>query len=755
MQTNFSVQPGIAVFTRWILCPGRKHVLRIFLILLAVALGSVFSFAVFFCAGSAGTAQALTRDEFAARLPQENAALEGMADAVPVERGELSTEEEMEIMAVDDLERGMTGYARTVAYGTEVESFSVEIMSVLRGQGMAGDLIMIEASGEVIDRSGGIAAGMSGSPIYIDGKLVGAISYGWQDADHRIGLATPAAEMKNVAGYSRRLAASGKTYELQEPVETGDREITTVHVAGGDEDLDSEETTTYAADDAVALFTPVETPIMLSGLSGRAREYVSDELDDRGLWPLQGGGAPANYDPEEVLLEPGSAIGVQLMRGDIEATSIGTLTFMEGREMLVGFGHPFMNRGSVDLMLTSAYIHHVMESARQPFKIGGALELIGRIDQDRPAAISGRIGRFPHITSLRVRVEDEDLGHRKHTNVQLIQDEDMFVSLLTGAALQAVDQSIERIGKGVADIEFKISGRNIPGDGLERKNKIFSFYDVAAASLHELMEGIGLLLYNRFQEVDIYDVTLEIAISERNMTATIEDIEVQEDEIQPGGTLPLEVILRPYRQEPIVKEMELEIPEDAPEGEMMLAVYGGYHHFYVPEEEQEREEDGEPHIDYAEDFHKEIEMFEDRPMNNELIARLFPVYPQNYQERRRPVPEVEEEIPEEPELPEEPPDEPEEPEEDVVGAAGPEALADAVDSPGSGEPHGLTPEAEPPEAPPYHIEEEEEEWFEIKESRETPYVVHGNKDLEIYIVTEQSGDGSLPGAGIADFGIEE
>ncbi len=493
----------------------------------------------------------------------------------------------VEIMTLDDIKTGMKGFAKTVFHGYEVEEFPIEILDIVEDQGLNTDLILFKASGEQIEKAGGIAAGMSGSPVYINGKLIGAIGYGWPLSNHRYGLITPIEEML-------------KLFE-----------------------------TTPEKNQGKSPSINLKTPLFISGMRGRAFNRMKDSFEGFGFEVMQGGGS-SSVKSNGHSLEPGSAIAVQLVRGDINVASIGTLTYQDN-ERILAFGHPFNNKGNVEYLLSRAYINGIIPGLETPFKLGSVTdELLGLIEVDRGAGIAGRLNKYPKIIPLRVKVNDKDRNKTNVVNVQIVKDEDLLTSLITNVSLQSLDATLDRIGKGTARVNYKITGKGLPDLGVERNNVFYSRNDIAAVSLYEIYNIIDIITSNPFKKVELIDVKLDIEVENIDNVALIQEAKVLNESIKPGDRLEVEVTIRPYRQEPFVKTVFIDLPEDMNPGYASLMIDGGLtgeSYQTIPEEGMEQEESNQAIIGGYKDLESILEDFLERPKNNELILQVYPGYP--------------------------------------------------------------------------------------------------------------------------------
>lgn len=503
-------------------------------------------------------------------------------------------------MPLDEVKEGMTGYGRTVFKGTEVESFPVEIKGIIQ-QGYDRQLILIKTGGEKIEEIGGVASGMSGSPVYLEDRIIGAIAYGWTLSDHRIALVTPIEAMQKIWDEKEYWAR-------EEPDLSG-----------------------YPGLQAI----PVRTPLLASGLSGRAADMLQEAMDEYDIKVMSG--PAARRDGEAVPLKPGSAVAVDLIRGDMGAAFVGTVTYRNANQILA-FGHPIFHQGAVDFFMSDAYVHEIIPSLDFPFKLASSQELKGRIGQDRDAGIAGQVGEYPKLIPVNISVRDTDRELTNRASFQVVQHERLLNSLVGSAVLQILDETLDRIGMGTARATIDITGKPLPDHKLTRENLYFSTNDVAVATLFELQQLIYILTANPYQKIDIYNIRLQVEVEQKNTMAYVQKVELNDNPVYPGDEVTATVILRPYRDEFIRKEITFTIPEDMPPGPASIVISGGPPwQPPVPEEDEE--------MDYPyEDFQNLLQSYIERPRNNQLVVEIYPAYryPRHYLEP--------EELEEEPEV---------------------------------------------------------------------------------------------------------
>ena len=366
-----------------------------------------------------------------------------------------------QIMTVDELRPGMTGYGLTVFEGTKPERFGVEIISVLRNYDPQADMILIRCSGHNLEKTG-IAAGMSGSPIYIDDKLIGALAYGWRFSVEPIAGVQP---------IERMLANSGLRADLPPPRQ---EVLPEAQARGGPAAPAGRSTRPFAAlaqrqsafarlagkaraagpvpgkpaagsadRRAGGALAPLAVPLVVSGGSQAAMDYLTDRLKGTGFVPVRSGGA-GGQDPRtgQARMEPGATLTIPLLAGDMDAAVLGTVTTVIGDRVLA-FGHPMWGEGPVNLPMATGVVHAFIPSIAESFKMGSAGKVIGAVRRDESASICGVIGQEPYMTPMTVRVKHWT-GVEKTYHYRVV-DEWYFSARMTGGALIAsiADGSIE------------------------------------------------------------------------------------------------------------------------------------------------------------------------------------------------------------------------------------------------------------------------------------------------------------------------
>ncbi len=493
-----------------------------------------------------------------------------------------------DILPLKDLKVGMKGIGKTVIHGREIETFNIEVMGILANNKINenvlinGKSILVKVAGKVIEEAGGIAAGMSGSPVYINGKLVGGLSSGWVMTDHTVGMVTPIEEMLEIWDYP---ISVGAVPGPESPVKwVSDQEI---RIAGRSvrtfwEVCDPAQVAEIGIPASEGVFVRVGTPLFVQGLCDKALGVLSSRFRNRQmqLAPLPTTVAPIRTASSSApvaseTIEPGSAIGVQLARGDINLTTLGTLTYRDGKRILA-FAHPFLKKGAVSFIMTGAHIYHSFSSVQMPFKIGAPTEIIGTVTQDREKGISGELGRIPPMVPVQLEITDKDLKRTRSINYQVVRDPGVLVSVLDSTLVQAIEGVIDRTGEGTALLGIALECGNPSGQKFlfRRDNLYYSKSDIVNAIIDEIADLIDTVTGNEIEEAFPTKLTIKLELENRPRVANIEKVEIKNTSITPGGVLEVWVTLRPYREKPLVRKAKLAIPADIGRENLTLTVYG-------------------------------------------------------------------------------------------------------------------------------------------------------------------------------------
>lgn len=438
-------------------------------------------------------------------------------------------------MPVSSVREGMHGLAKTVVHGTTIDTFNVDVLGVLKNKGAnGGDLVLVKVSGPLIDKTNGIAQGMSGSPVYINGKLLGAVAYGFPQSGGRIGMVTPIEDMLKL------WAIDDKGSSTMEP--------------------------------DVNHLIPLETPLMASGYTADGMNFLSEKMKGFHMTPYSA--ASSGEDDRKLPLYPGSSVAATMITGDLKLGAIGTVTYVDGDHILA-FGHPFMNAGNTGYFMHNSYIFTVIPSTDTPFKLGSVGAEIGEINQDRGTGISGVSGESPSFVPLHARVTDEDLRFTRNLDVRMIKSQKLLPTLSATSVYNAISSTMDRSGEGTVKFTYTFYPADNAQKPFTRTNMYWSSSDIASRSVDEIYDVLKILADNRFKDYDLRNIDVNMSVTKDRKTARILDATATPMIVSPGDTIYLRVRLQAYRGDVFYKDMTFTVPKDQPYGKMMLEVRGG------------------------------------------------------------------------------------------------------------------------------------------------------------------------------------
>lgn len=466
-----------------------------------------------------------------------------------------------EIMPLSQVHAGMHGVAYTVFQGVHPEPMDVEILGIERNvNGPKNDLILVRLHGAKPEFTG-VVAGMSGSPVYVDGKLIGALSYRIGDfSKEPIGGVTPIEQMLEISAMDR-----------SQPAESAASSPATPHPA---------KTKTSTGGAAVwptmhsfaRLLTPIETPLVFNGFTEDAIRQFAPQFASAGLTPVMGAGSVTDEKQPEPL-EPGSSVSMVLVRGDLDIAATCTVTYMDG-DHLLACGHPVLQYGAVDVPMNKARVMATLASPMNSFKIIETTEPVGAFVQDRHTGILGRLGQKPEMIPVSLSVHGGSQPREFHYEV-------LNNAKLTPVAMAATFlSSLQNVNDYGQETTYRVKGK-ISVDGypdISLRN-MFAPADVGAppaiSAAMLLNDRFNRIFENPYARPQVKGVDLEIDLVPDRRTARLETARTDVTEARPGDDIVIEAVLRPYRGERIVRQVPVKIPTSTPKGILRILVSDG------------------------------------------------------------------------------------------------------------------------------------------------------------------------------------
>ena len=476
---------------------------------------------------------------------------------------------------IDDLKPGMVGIGRTVFQGDRLEEFKVHILGVLRNViGPRRNLILAKLEGGPLAETG-VIAGMSGSPVYIDGRLLGAVSYSLgQFSKEPIAGITPIDEMVEATSQQppRRPATRVALQMPLSPENMRDslRQAFSWMRPFAENSNDVQVFGTGLDASVGTMLRPIATPITIGGFDASVIDPVVSAFREQGFLPMMAGagGQDTPAKPNEPL-RPGDPVGVALVTGDLEFGATGTVTEVDGNRVYA-FGHPFYGLGPTQFPMTRAYVHTILPSLFSSSKLASTGEIIGTVQQDRATAIAGTLGTGPTLIPINLKLTS-DRGTTKTFKMSVVSDQ-LFTPLLAYVSILNTLSSYER-QNGAASYAVRGSA-TVKKYGKIDFEDLFTGDTPSVGAATYVVSPINFLLRNAFEDVDIEGLNLEIDASEQAKTATLERVWIDGNRPKPGTTVTLKALMRTYRGEEITRSVPVEIPANA-RGSVSIMVADG------------------------------------------------------------------------------------------------------------------------------------------------------------------------------------
>lgn len=449
-------------------------------------------------------------------------------------------------MQVDQIKAGMTGTGFTVSTGTVPEPFDVEVLGVLENAIAPGKhMIIVETSSPAIEKAGGIWFGMSGSPVYVDNKLVGAVAYGLGFGPSKLAGLTTAEDMYKVLDYGTGGDPTGEL-SLPSTVKLSAAERDTIAARAG-----------MAADD-VSEFDRLKVPFAISGVSGSRLQTLREAAEREKLpfLPFTGGGSAGAAAPGTALTAGGN-FAAALSYGDVTTAGIGTTTAVCGDEVLA-FGHPFNFEGRTSMGANNADAITIWDDrVFGPFKVANVTGTIGTVDQDRMAAIRATVGPTPPVIPITSTVTSVANNNSRQGRTEgLLTEAIPFLTFIH--MFQNIDVVFDEVGEGSSELTWTVKGTTESGQDweLNRSNMFVSDFDISFDSLWELDGQMFALLNNEFEEIKFSSVDVTATVHEEVRQYALSDVRVARNggaykdskrlRVRAGDTVNLQVILEPY-----------------------------------------------------------------------------------------------------------------------------------------------------------------------------------------------------------------
>lgn len=478
----------------------------------------------------------------------------------------------VETFPLAQLKPGMQATAWTVFLGNEPEAVPIEIIGLWKNAwGPRQDIILGKMGGKAAETN--VAGGMSGSPVYIDGKLVGAVSLRLSvfSPDAICGI-TPIEQMLEINEFDETLPPGAKA-----PEKVTDR--ASLQIPAGLAQQVMAAGFNASSPLAGAQMTPIETPLSFSGFTDNSLETFGPMLRQMGLQPVRGGAGAAMNTAKpasgwEQSLQPGAPVAGVLVSGDMSVTGLGTVTYNDGKRVLA-FGHPFFNLGPVSMPMAKGEVLMVLSSKFQPNKIANATEVVGALRQDRHSGIMGVLGESAEMVPVAVKVrsfgENNQLRKQKDLNFQVFVHQKWTPVLM----MLTLFNSINGLNDFMDDATYRFQGSIEFENNQKIELSTIRPQEDLPMPAHLMLAGwwadkFNQLFTNPVTAPRVRSVDMTVDLLPQRRIATIENAWMDKAEVEPGDTVNVKVFLRPYRGERLERSFSLKIPMQMPAGEHRL-----------------------------------------------------------------------------------------------------------------------------------------------------------------------------------------
>ncbi len=508
----------------------------------------------------------------------------------------------LQIMKVDEVRPGMKGIGYTVFQGTQPEPMGVEVLGVLRSMnGPKSDVVLVRLVGEKAEYTG-VVAGMSGSPVYINGKLLGAIAYRiGQFSKEAIAGITPIEQMLEINEFDQSVPQSGTSSAKLPPA--------TTKTSGPG--TDGNPIQSYSQ-----FLQPIDAPFVFNGFNEAAVRQFAPNFSSLGITPVMGAGAASTEKQPEPLVS-GSAVSAILVRGDMSVAATCTVTYIDS-EHLLACGHPLTQYGMIDMPMTKANVVATLASPLNAFKIINTTEPVGAFVQDRHTGILGRFNREPRMIPVTLSIHGPS-GPREY-HYEVLNNAKLTPLMMMATVYNAL-MGMNQYGE---ETTYRMSGRiHVNGFSDVRMTNMFSPVDAtptAFAVATALGEHFGRIYENPFEAPNVGGVSLDFDLERERHSAVLESARTDVTEARPGDEIMIEAVLRPYRGDRFVRRIPVRVPTSVPKGSLRILVSDG--------ETLDRAHRVNPAMTHRLDLHSTIEQLNKEHLNDHLYVSLLEANPQ-------------------------------------------------------------------------------------------------------------------------------
>lgn len=482
----------------------------------------------------------------------------------------------LNILPLSEVKEGMRGTARTVFQGTQPTEFNVEILGVVPGAvGPKQDMIVGKISGGGADRTA-VFAGMSGSPVYVNGKLMGAISYSFPFSKEAICGITPIEQMIQIFENNpnaKQKANSPRSISFAELASTDWKPSFPRGAAVGNSVLAGSPNSALSSL-AGQSFQPIATPVSFNGFSQETLNFFAPQLMNVGMLPVAAVGGAAKIAPmkkfDENTLLGGTSVSMALTRGDYSMAAAGTVTMRDG-EKVYAFGHPFLSLGSSDLAMSESHVVTVVPNINNSFKLAVPDAMVGTMTQDRNTGVFGNLGQAPKMIPVKLSVQTSR-NNTETYNFEIANDSFLTPLLLNMTIFNSLTATERSLGETMVTVNGEVRIKGQEPIKIERR---FAGMQATQFASGSIAAPVSALLRAGFVDTEISEVNLKFSSIDDSKTATLERISLNKGEVRAGETFEASAFIRTNTGQVFVQRIPVTVPKDTPAGTLLVSIGDG------------------------------------------------------------------------------------------------------------------------------------------------------------------------------------
>jgi hypothetical protein len=488
---------------------------------------------------------------------QQRGTTKNITDSVPLDATKYIT--------IDEVKPGMEAYCLTIFEGTKIERFDLEVLSIVRNFRPGMDAILVKGLDERFIHTGPVG-GCSGSPVYIEGRMAGALAFGWTFSKDPLYGVTPIKDMLRVGQIDNKQTNLSNNDEIGLAFDYS----TPISFKNIDQMLSRpllEQKSHYGS------MEPLPCPLVITGASAQACEIICPELENLGLAAVAGIGTGIESQElsfqESIQLAPGACLAIPLISGDISVNVVGTVTEIQDKKVY-GFGHSYLGYGPVNLPMATGKVHTVVSSLSRSFKLASAEEIVGTLRMDEATGILGRIGDVPKMIPLNITVERYNDAAKREYDCRIVDNRlltpNMLRISLNAAAMMlgpmppfnTLEYDVKIGLKQAEDIKFENISANIG----------------PAELVSQSVGALALLMNNPYQDISIESLEFDVRITNKNIISHIWSVNVSDSTVKAGEKIDVSVVIESFLEGKKVYNCTFEIPESLKPGKYQLLVAG-------------------------------------------------------------------------------------------------------------------------------------------------------------------------------------